>query len=247
MIRVLIVDDALNEKKGWTKYLTGHPEIAITAAVTRLAEGLDRIDQCDVMLVGAGLPDDGAYHLTQRAARAAGCIQVIIVGRNEPAAALLRYFEIGALGYVPSGAEPEALYQNILSVHRGEAAMPPTLMTILLGRLAELAAWVDKMGFELEHARTLTRREHEILDLLGRNFTNQDIAEHLIIEVGTVKNHVHNILAKLKVSSRREAANYLVLLRNRPAGGRRWMPARNPDGYRNQPRHVSSHSMQDQA
>jgi two-component system nitrate/nitrite response regulator NarL len=246
MIRVLIVDNALNEKNGWMEYLTGQPEIAMAAAATGLAEGLERIDQCDVLLVSTSLPDDGAYHLTQRAARTPGCIQVIILGKNEPPAALLRYFETGALGYVPLDSEPEALYQHILSVYRGEAALPPALTTALLRRLSDLAAWVDKMGFELEHARTLTRREHEILDLLGRNFTNQDIADHLIIEVGTVKNHVHNILAKLKVSSRREAASYLALLRNRQAGGHHWLPARSPDGYRRHPR-PASHLMQDQA
>jgi DNA-binding NarL/FixJ family response regulator len=53
----------------------------------------------------------------------------------------------------------------------------------------------------------------EVLDLLGQNMTNTDIADTLYIEVGTVKNHVHSILNKLNVTSRGEAANYLALIR----------------------------------
>jgi two-component system, NarL family, nitrate/nitrite response regulator NarL len=58
----------------------------------------------------------------------------------------------------------------------------------------------------------LTPREHEILELIGQDFSNQGIAAQLTIEVGTVKNPVHNILEKLNVSSRRDAANFLAQL-----------------------------------
>jgi DNA-binding NarL/FixJ family response regulator len=59
----------------------------------------------------------------------------------------------------------------------------------------------------------LTPRELEVLELLGQNLTNQEIAEHLVIEVGTVKNHVHSILDKLNVNTRDEAATYLALIK----------------------------------
>ena len=58
----------------------------------------------------------------------------------------------------------------------------------------------------------LTPRELEVLELLGQNMTNHEIAEHLVIEVGTVKNHVHSILNKLNVNTRSEAAAYLALI-----------------------------------
>lgn len=61
----------------------------------------------------------------------------------------------------------------------------------------------------------LTSREVEVLELLGQNLTNQEIAERLVIEVGTVKNHVHSILNKLDVSTRDEAATYLALIKQR--------------------------------
>jgi DNA-binding NarL/FixJ family response regulator len=59
----------------------------------------------------------------------------------------------------------------------------------------------------------LTSRELEVLDLIGNGLTNQDIAEKLVIEIGTVKNHVHSILEKLNVGSRGEAAAYLAFIK----------------------------------
>ncbi len=58
----------------------------------------------------------------------------------------------------------------------------------------------------------MTPREREILELIGEGLSNQEIAERLVVEVGTVKNHVHNILQKLNVSNRREAAAYLTMI-----------------------------------
>ena len=59
---------------------------------------------------------------------------------------------------------------------------------------------------------SLTSREMEVLELISKGFTNQQIAQHLVIEVGTVKNHVHSILEKLNVSSRGEAGAYLAYI-----------------------------------
>jgi DNA-binding NarL/FixJ family response regulator len=101
-------------------------------------------------------------------------------------------------------------------VFRGEALIPPDITAAIIARLADLSSWFE--GFNLAGIETqnLTRREREVLHLIGLDFTNQDIANYLIIEVGTVKNHVHNILAKLNVSSRREAANFFNYIQARP-------------------------------
>jgi two-component system nitrate/nitrite response regulator NarL len=64
----------------------------------------------------------------------------------------------------------------------------------------------------------LTPREREILELIGQGLTNQEIADRLVIEVGTVKNHVHSILQKLEVGNRQDAAAYLALIEE-SAGG----------------------------
>jgi two-component system, NarL family, nitrate/nitrite response regulator NarL len=84
--------------------------------------------------------------------------------------------------------------------------MSPKIAAAVMARVREYAvmlAYVE--GGDGDPAR-LTSREREIVELIGKNLTNQQIAERLIIELGTVKNHVHNILHKLAASSRQEAA-----------------------------------------
>ena len=78
-------------------------------------------------------------------------------------------------------------------------------------RLSGLARIFSDVENNITNATDLTSRELEVLKLISEGRTNQQIAESLVIEVGTVKNHVHNILDKLNVSSRREAAAYMTI------------------------------------
>jgi DNA-binding NarL/FixJ family response regulator len=80
-------------------------------------------------------------------------------------------------------------------------------------RLSNLARMFSDVENNITDPTGLTGRELEVLELIGRGRTNQQIAEELVIEVGTVKNHVHNILDKLNVSSRGEAAAYLAFIK----------------------------------
>ncbi len=101
---------------------------------------------------------------------------------------------------------------HIRAAHAGKARVSPDIAAALMSRVAELAQLVSQASISPE-AGELTPREMEVLKLIGQGLTNQEIAEHLVIELGTVKNHVHNILNKLGVSSRRDAVGYLVVAR----------------------------------
>ena len=83
----------------------------------------------------------------------------------------------------------------------------------MMERLSNLAHLFSDIENSVSDTPGLTTRELEVLELIGKGMTNQQIAEHLVIEVGTVKNHVHSILDKLNVSSRKEAAAYLALIK----------------------------------
>ena len=80
-------------------------------------------------------------------------------------------------------------------------------------RLSEYAQMFANLETGIIEEAGLTPRELAVLKLLGENYTNQQISEELIIEVGTVKNHVHSILSKLNVNTRDEAATYLALIK----------------------------------
>ena len=82
----------------------------------------------------------------------------------------------------------------------------------MMERLSDLAQMFVGIETNINDTTALTSRETEVLELISKGFTNQQIAQHLVIEVGTVKNHVHNILEKLNVSSRGEAAAYMAFI-----------------------------------
>lgn len=216
MIRVLIVDNTCLACDQFAAALSAQPDIEIVDCVSDLTAALRQFTESDLLLVSTNLPEDGAYQLTRAVAKAESCTQVLILGLSEPRAAIVRYLEAGAFGFLRYETQLEELLRNIRHIHRGEAQVSPDITAALIMRLAELSAWFEEIRPAANGAYNLTRREREVLLLIGRDFTNQDIANHLIIEVGTVKNHVHNILSKLKVNSRREAAAYLAMFKDQP-------------------------------
>jgi two-component system nitrate/nitrite response regulator NarL len=108
--------------------------------------------------------------------------------------------EAGVSAYVPQGASLEDLVTVIQHVVRGEALCSPQVVGSLFRRIARLASFV-----EAEPPALLTPREHQVFQLLERRFSNKEIASELHIGLATVKNHVHNILAKLHAGSREQA------------------------------------------
>jgi DNA-binding NarL/FixJ family response regulator len=226
MIRVLIVDKVRLTSDVFASVLADQPDIEVIGCVTNRSEALEKARDCDVMLVSSKLPKDGAYKLTRaltgsivRGGKSVTKfdhpVRMVIVGLVESKLSIVRYIEAGALGYVSRDASVEELLTNIRSVYQGKAIISPEITTALIMRLAEFASWFDELNTSPIRDMQLTSREREVLNLIGRNYSNQDIANHLIVEVGTVKNHVHNILSKLNVSNRHEAAAYVAMARDR--------------------------------
>jgi DNA-binding NarL/FixJ family response regulator len=97
---------------------------------------------------------------------------------------------------------------------KGEARVSPRMAGVMMERLSSLARMFSTFENKMNGDVRLTSRELEVLQFIGQGLTNQEIASRLVVEVGTVKNHVHRILEKLNVSSRDEAASYLAFIKN---------------------------------
>jgi DNA-binding NarL/FixJ family response regulator len=123
----------------------------------------------------------------------------------------MQYVEAGASGYVLKDDTVAERLRHIRAAHAGKARVSPEIAAALMSRVAELAQLVKESSINADLG-DLTPRELEVLTLFGQDLTNQEIAERLVIELGTVKNHVHSILQKLNVASRHEAIGYLVLV-----------------------------------
>ena len=213
MIRVLLVNDITLVSNLIAALLEGIDDIAAVGSVTTVEEALDRIRDGDVVLVSAHLPDEGALRLTRAVDQSAPGVKVLVLGLTENRDQVLKYVEAGAAGYVLKDDSADDLVTRIRAASNGEALISPEVTAAVLSRLAELATRFAEVEAGLVSAEPLTAREQEVLSLIARGLTNQAIADHLVVEVGTVKNHVHSILQKLNVSSRRDAAAYAETLR----------------------------------
>lgn len=178
----------------------------VDAALTLL-----RQSSCNIILVSATLPHDGAVILMRAVATMGRSIKVLITGLIETKAVILRWVEAGAVGYVHTDESLTAMVQKVRSVAQGECLVSPRITAALIARISELKQQVVELnGLQTLNPGSLyaklSGRECEVLDLIVQGSSNQGVANTLYIEVGTVKNHVHNILDKFGVRTRHQAA-----------------------------------------
>jgi len=213
VIRVLLVNEMRLVSNVIASVLEDEPDIKVVGRAASVDEALALATESDVVLVSTRLPHSGALKLTSAIAEADPSVKVLVLGLGESKERVLRYVEAGADGYVLKNDSVDDLLRHIRAAQRGKALVSPKIAAALMSRVTELAQLFAEIESGLSESADLTPREREILELIGQGLTNQQIADRLIIEVGTVKNHVHSILQKLDVSSREDAASYLALIR----------------------------------
>jgi RNA polymerase sigma factor (sigma-70 family) len=209
MIRVGLINSIRILANVIAAVLENEPDIDVVGCTTTLDEALALAPRCDILVVSTRLPDNGALHITQAVTATHLPTKVLILGLAESKEEVLHYVEAGAAGYVLQNDSVEALLAKLRSTYAGTAMISPEIAGALLSRVAELAQDSERAGILPNTKIDLTAREREILSLIGQGLTNQQIAEQLTIEVGTVKNHVHRILNKLNVADRQTAASFL--------------------------------------
>jgi two-component system, NarL family, nitrate/nitrite response regulator NarL len=153
-----------------------------------------------IVLLDAAFP--GGMGAVARLSAVALRANVVVLAIAETEENVLAWAEAGIAGYVPNTASVSELVSLIGQISRGEQTCPSRIVGSLLRRIATSGRGV---GPELSAAAALTRREFEILRLVGEGLSNKDIARRLRISLGTTKSHVHNLFGKLSVQGRAEA------------------------------------------
>jgi len=201
MIRVAIVADTRLYREGLAHVLGRDSRICVVATAAGCEEALASLPavQPDVILVDMAMHNSGG--VVRVVLMRVPPARVVALGVLEDDDDVLGCAEAGVSGYVPREASIDVLVAVIESVDRGEAICSPRVAARLLRRVAALAA--GSVGPLRTH---LTGRECEVVRLIDDGLSNKEIARGLGIEVATVKNHVHNILEKLQVHRRGEAA-----------------------------------------
>jgi DNA-binding NarL/FixJ family response regulator len=216
LIKVLLVIEVRLIGNIFASVLGEEADMKVAGCVTTLQDTLEFIQtrDVDIILVSAGLPDYGALELTRAIMERGLSTKVLALGLSEENKnEALRYIEAGACGYILKDSSVTELIEAIRLAKRGEAQISSRIAGAMMERLFYLARMFSDVENKLDGDVRLTARELEVLQFIGEGLTNQEIAARLVVEVGTVKNHVHSILEKLNVSNREAAASFLAFIK----------------------------------
>ena len=214
MIKILLVIEVRLIANIFAEVLEEEPDFMIVGRSENVEGALKIIQdqQVDVALVSVGLPGLGAVELTRAIVESALNTKVLALGLADDTDDVLKYIEAGAAGYILKDSSLLDLIEIMRSTQRGEAQVSARMAGAMMERLSSLAKMFSTTETNFTDDVRLTPREREVLQYIGQGCTNQEIASHLLVEIGTVKNHVHSILEKLHVSNRDEAASYLAFI-----------------------------------
>lgn len=210
MIRILLAHPSRLVCDSLRTALDGKEGIYIVGCATTAEELYFLLPHGNVVLLGAELKDMNALDALDEIRLTNPETKVLVMGIEEQPEVIIRYIEAGAAGYILQNESVEDMVHKLQATHEAKAVISPSIAAVMMRRLTHLANLETPIAF-MEARETqldeLTAREEEVLNLITEGCTNREIAEKLIIECGTVKNHVHNILKKLEVSNRHEAAS----------------------------------------
>jgi DNA-binding NarL/FixJ family response regulator len=203
MIRVLLADDLAVIRSGLRKFLSIASDIEVVGEAANGHEVLRIVEEVhtDVVLMDVEMPQLDGVAATKILRRRFPHINVILLTMFDNDRYVFEGLQAGAISYLLKDADDEQIIASIRAAAVGTSTLHPIVATKLVTAYTRLATAASSAGARLE----LTPREKEILQLVEQGYTNQMIAQQLIIAEGTVKNHLTNILAKLDASSRMEA------------------------------------------
>lgn len=219
-IRILLVGENRQFSQSMRNTLRSEPDFDIVSFATALDQAVASAPDCHVALIdAAAYPQTRLPSLVQEMYNRCACLKMITVGVPSAPRVLLMLIESGVSGYLCTEQVPTQLAQVIRSVYTEKASLSPEVTAMVMSRVSELhkilSARSNGTPSSPELLFELTTREQEVLSLLEEGLSNRDIAKHLVIEYGTAKNHVHNILRKLNVNNREEAAKLYSMVTQR--------------------------------
>ena len=205
-VRILIVDDQELFREGLHTLLAIQPDLQVVGEARngedalRLAGAL----KPDVILMDLRMPVLNGVAATRQLKRTQPEIKVIVLTTFDDDEDVFEGLRAGAVGYLLKDVASEQVVEAIRAVARGAAFLQPAITGKVIAAFARLSPFPSLQAHAL--VEPLSERELEILRRLSQGASNKEIADDLVITVGTVKNHVTSILAKLGVRDRTQAA-----------------------------------------
>jgi DNA-binding NarL/FixJ family response regulator len=199
MIRVLLVDDQLVVRRGLRVLLDDAPDIEVVGEAVSGPEAVAAVGVLhpDVVLMDVRMPDGDGIAATRTLSAEPDPVPVVVVTTFDLDEYVFGALEGGAVGFLLKSAEPEDLAAAVRAAARGDGMVAPAVTRRVIAELSR-----RRRPPETTAPHTLTRRELEIVRALSEGQSNEQIAEHLHLEPGTVKAHLSRVMAKLGVQGR---------------------------------------------
>jgi len=216
-IRVLVVDDHDMFRRGVTEVLEKEDDITVIGEARNGQQAIDRAGELspDVVFMDLNMPGKNGIEATAYLTQKWPDLKVLVLTVSEEAGDLYRALSVGARGYVLKISDAQEIIDALRQVHQGWVVVSPAMAPRLLSDLGQSpdigAASQTLEGLPVGETQ-LTPREMEILRLMARGMSNAELADTLLVSENTLKTHVKNILGKLHMKNRREAAAYAARL-----------------------------------
>jgi DNA-binding NarL/FixJ family response regulator len=209
-IRVLLADDHALFREGLAGILDAQPDLEV---IGEAGDGLEVIVKAqelrpDLIVMDVSMPGCDGVEATQRIKKSLPEVTIVMLTVRNEDEKLFEAIKSGAQGYLLKSIRSRDLVALLRGAVQGEAAITSSMGGRMLEEFRRLAQ--QESRFPDDDAISLTRREQEVLSLVAEGATDQEIAQELSISIHTVKSHMRNILGKLHLSHRHEAALFAL-------------------------------------
>ena len=205
---MLLIEDNRLLREGILAMLKKERDIFVVAASGNRANTILKIHRLkpNVILLDLGLRSQNSLRVVESAKIEFPNTRVIVMDLAPVPADIMQYMKAGASGFVLKDTSAEDFLTTIRAVSEGKKVLLPQLSTSLFSQIIEHA--VKGGGTKLRTAFRMTKRELDVIALIGGGLTNREIGQRLHISVPVVRRHVHNAMEKLALHTRLEVANY---------------------------------------
>jgi NarL family two-component system response regulator LiaR len=205
-IRIFLADDHAVVRKGLETLIDTHADLEVIGTAADGVEAVERVAQLkpDVILLDIQMPRKTGVEAIAEIKAADADARILVLTSYSEDETVFAAIKAGALGYLLKDSSPRELIEAIRNVHQGRSSLHPDIALKVIKELNKPPANLPPTE------EPLTEREVDVLRLVARGLSNQEIADQLVVSERTVRTHISNILGKLHLANRTQAALYAL-------------------------------------